>query len=74
MIHPESNVRTAIDSISFVLLLLIALYVPFIISFDIDPSTKFQIFEVFIDCWFITEIFLNFLTGFYLKGTLVMNL
>jgi hypothetical protein len=74
MIHPESDVRTAIDGLSFLLLLLIALYVPFIISFDIEPSTNFQIVEVFIDIWFMTEILLNFMTGFYHKGILVMNL
>ena len=54
------------------MLLLIALYVPFIISFDIEPSQNFQIFEVLIDIWFIVEIILNFFTGFYSKGVLIM--
>ena len=55
------------------MLLLIALYVPFIISFDIEPSQNFQIFEVLIDLWFIMEIILNFFTGFYSKGMLIMQ-
>jgi hypothetical protein len=54
--------------------MIIAVYVPFMISFDIEPGFRFQIFEVIIDIWFLAEIIINFFTGFYSKGSLVMNL
>jgi len=44
------------------------------ISFDVDSGINFQIFEVIMDIWFILEIVVNFFTGFYAKGSLVMNL
>jgi len=74
ILHPESDLRTFIDGISFILLMIIAVYVPFMISFDIEPWFRFQIFEVIIDIWFLAEIIINFFTGFYSKDSLVMNL
>ena len=74
ILHPESDTRTVIDGISFVLLMLIAIYVPFMISFDIDPPFSFQIFEMLMDIWFLLEIAVNFFTGYYNKEALIMNL
>jgi hypothetical protein len=74
IIHPESDIRTFIDGLSFVFLMIIAVYVPFMISFDVEPGINFQIFEVIMDIWFLSEIVVNFFTGFYSKGSLVMNL
>lgn len=71
---PESDFRTAVDAISFVLLLFISLYIPFVISYGVDTSGVFEKIEFFIDVWFLFEIFINFFTGFYEKGTLVMHL
>jgi len=34
----------------------------------------FIYFEVFIDTWFIGEIILNFFTGYYEKGVMVMDM
>ena len=39
--HPESDIRTFIDGLSFVFLMIIAVYVPFMISFDIEPGISF---------------------------------
>jgi hypothetical protein len=74
ILHPESDIRTFIDGLSFVFLMIIAVYVPFMISFDVEPGINFQIFEVIMDIWFISEIVVNFFTGFYAKGSLIMNL
>ncbi|TNV87308.1 hypothetical protein FGO68_gene14185 [Halteria grandinella] len=74
LIMPESDFRTAVDAISFVLLLFISLYIPFVISYNVDTSGFFENVEFFIDVWFLFEIFINFFTGFYEKGTLVMHL
>lgn len=74
IVHPESDIRTFIDGLSFIFLMIIAVYVPFMISFDVEPGINFQIFEVIMDIWFLSEIVVNFFTGFYSKGSLVMNL
>lgn len=71
---PESDFRTVIDAISFLLLLMISLYIPFVISFNVDTSGPFEYFELYIDIWFLFEIIINFFTGFYEKGSLVMDL
>jgi hypothetical protein len=74
LINPESGLRTGIDSVSLVLLLLISLYIPFTIAFDIETASEFKYTECFFDIWFIIELWLNFLTGYYDKGVLIMDL
>lgn len=71
--YPDTGIRTFIDAFSFILLLIISLYIPFVISFDIDLSSDFDNFELFIDIWFIFEIAANFFTGYYDKGLLIMS-
>ncbi len=73
LILPESDTRTVIDTISFLLLLFITLYVPFLISFNVETPDSFQYYEFFQDIWFLVEILINFFTGYYEKGVLVMN-
>lgn len=53
----------------------ISLYIPFIFAFDIDASTVegLKAFEVFLDCWFLVEIFVNFFTGYFEKGIVIMD-
>jgi hypothetical protein len=53
---------------------MISLYIPFIFAFEIDTSRSgLKYLDFLIDCWFLSEILFNFLTGFYEKGALVMN-
>eukprot|EP00347_Sterkiella_histriomuscorum_P010994 403374152 len=73
VLYPDSSLRSFIDGVSFLLMLVISVYIPFIISFTVDTSGPFDYFELFIDIWFMLEIFCNFFTGFYLKGLLIMN-
>lgn len=73
LLYPDSNLRSFIDGVSFLLMLVISVYIPFIISFAVDTSGPFDYFELFIDIWFMLEIFLNFFTGFYEKGILIMD-
>ena len=68
VIYPDSWVRSLIDGVSFLLLLTISLYVPFVTSFNLNLPTQFDSFEVFIDTWFLFEIVTNFFTGFYNRG------
>lgn len=51
----------------------ISLYIPFVISFNVDTTGTFDYFEIFIDAWFFFEIIANFFTGFFDKGRLVFN-
>lgn len=45
-----------------------------IFAFEITTTSPFHVFiETFIDIWFLLEILLNFLTGYYEKGHLVMQ-
>lgn len=62
-----------IDGVSLLLLLFISLYVPFLISFNYETSYGFQYYEFFVDIWFLMEICINFFTGYYDKGMLIMN-
>ena len=73
MIYPDSTIRTIIDAITVILLLTISLYVPFVLSFDINHYMIINQLEFLIDVWFVGEIFVNFITGFYDRGLLVMN-
>jgi hypothetical protein len=66
--------RSFIDGVSFLLLIIISIYVPFMISFDVSTTGAFEYFEMFIDIWFLLEIIANFFTGFYNKGILIINL
>lgn len=74
IIYPDSFFRSLIDGVSFFLLLAISLYIPFVISFDVDTTGTFDYIEIFIDTWFFFEIISNFFTGFFDKGRLVFNL
>lgn len=51
----------------------ISLYVPFIFAFEVDGSIVLTDFEVLMDSFFIAEILLNFFTGYYEKGILIMD-
>lgn len=73
MIFPDSTVRTIIDGVSFLFLMVISVYIPFVICFSIETTRTLQIFEFLIDCWFIFEIAMNFITGYYEKGVLVLK-
>ena len=70
---PDSVFRQIVDFGSFMLILFISLYVPFIFCFNVDTPIGFTYFELFIDIWFIIEVQLNFFTGYYDKGVLVSD-
>jgi hypothetical protein len=52
----------------------ISLYIPFVFTFDVSSFTDdLKYFELVIDLWFLLEIVLNFFTGFYIKGVVVLE-
>ena len=72
VISPDSTFRTTVDLGSFIIIMIISIYIPFIFAFDVDTSNyRFEFFEMGIDIWFLTEISLNFNTAFSYKGYLV---
>lgn len=72
-IYPDSNFRSIVDCISFVIILLISLYIPLLFAFDIETNNEGLVYmEMFIDSWFMFEIGINFFTGFYKRGKIVM--
>jgi hypothetical protein len=74
IIYPDSSLRHIIDFVSFTLIFLISLYIPFVFSFNVNQIYgPGRFFELFLDCWFIMEILLNFITGYYEKGVLVLD-
>lgn len=73
MLYPDQTFRQGIDAVSFLLLLLISLYIPLVLAFNIDTTGTMSYLELCFDIWFLLEIALNFNTGYYEKGILVMN-
>ena len=73
--HPDSPIKNLVDFVSFTLIFFISVYVPFVFSFDIDTSQiqSAKCFEIFIDIWFLLEMALNFFTGYYQNGIVVMD-
>lgn len=74
VVYPDSYLRSFVDGTSFVLMMIISIYMPFVISFDVDTSGTFDLFELFIDCWFTLEVIINFFTAYYEKGILIVDL
>lgn len=74
VLYPDSSLRSFIDIFSFIVVIIISLYIPFTFAFEVETDeSDFKYFEVFMDIWFLIEIFLNFFTGYYEKGHLIMR-
>ncbi len=74
IIYPDSVLRNIVDFVSFCIILWISLYIPFVFTFDIDTSTGYSKYlEMCIDLWFLSEMVLNFFTGYYEKGILILD-
>ena len=70
---PDSNFKTVWDLISFVFTMWQSMAVPYRISFDIEATGVFGVFEYMIDSFFMVDILVNLNTGYYKKGNLVMQ-
>ena len=63
MILPSSGLRLFWDATSMILVIFIAMTLPYRVAYLMDcPSVTFASLDVFIDLFFITDIFLNFRT------------
>ncbi len=82
-IFPESSKKTAWDCVGFIFIVIQSIAIPFNISFSIKPEGALLAFDTIIDVFFILDIskifviyyilVLNFNSGFFRKGVLVMN-
>eukprot|EP00937_MAST-01D_sp_MAST-1D-sp2_P000148 g148.t1 len=66
VIHSDSKVRLAWDSLLMTLLVYIAIVTPYRIGLNDPPSGGYWYWEVVIDFFFLVDVALNFRTGFEL--------
>jgi len=55
------------------LILYEALVIPYRVTFNMLSSGFLMLFEIYIDTFFIIDVFINLYTGYYKKGSLVMK-
>lgn len=55
------------------LILYEALVIPYRVTFNMLSSGFLMFFEIYIDTFFIIDVFINLYTGYYKKGSLVMK-
>merc|ERR1712139_406687 len=64
--HPMGKARAAWDTMTMLLMLYLAMSVPYRLAFDhAATSTFFVVFEIMIDLFFIADIFVNFRTAVF---------
>ncbi|CEM29188.1 unnamed protein product [Vitrella brassicaformis CCMP3155] len=73
IISPDSTFRVVWDLVGVVFILYQTLMIPFLLSFSVTPTGGWYVWEWFVDSFFISDIFLNFVTGYYDKGHLIMK-
>lgn len=72
-VFPDSSLRTIWDINSCILIVHLCIILPLQITFsDFNPDYIFS-FERFSEAWFFLDIFINFNTGYYDKGVLIME-
>lgn len=73
MIFPDSTFRATWDIFLFMTIIYQAISLPMRISFEFKSNDFLFYFEFMIDLCFIIDVMLNFNTGFYKKGMLIMK-
>ncbi len=72
-IEPDPNFKTSWDLMGLFLILYEALVIPYRVTFKMLSTGFLMFFEIFIDTFFIIDVFINLYTGYYKKGALVMK-
>lgn len=73
VLRPHGMARRVWDLILFVLLLYIALALPFTLGFNPPHMTTLKRIDDVIDCFFLVDLVLNFRTGFFRKEILILD-
>lgn len=72
-ITPDSTFKSTWDFIGMFFILYLAIVIPYRFCFKARAFGNFKFFEVFIDIFFIVDLGLNCVTGYYKRGNLVMK-
>lgn len=72
-IEPDSNFKTTWDLMGLFLILYEAFVIPYRVTFNMLSAGFLMLFEIYIDTFFIIDVFINLYTGYYKKGSLVMK-
>lgn len=72
-LQPDGFIRLIWDIITMIFILYEMIMIPFGISFDVSDSDVLNVFDYFINIFFIADVILNFNTGFYFRGHLVLD-
>jgi len=72
MIDPCSRTRIVFDGLSYLVLLFNLLFIPIVLAFQCVPQGPTIAAFYFASSWWTTALVLNFLTGYYKNGELVM--
>lgn len=70
--HPDNIFRISFDLFGFILIIYQCVMVPFSISFSFQ-NNSLRGLDYFSDCFFMIDILINFNTGYYLEGVLIMD-
>lgn len=65
VIHPSTGVRTAWDLVLGVFVVFTVLVVPYRIAFSQTATGGMEILELVVDFFFLTDVIVNFFTGFH---------
>lgn len=72
IIHPDNLYKLSFDIIGFLLIVYQTVMVPYSISFEVK-NTAIDGFNYFSDVFFIIDILINFNTGIYHDGVLILE-
>ena len=83
-IMPESSMKTGWDCFGFIFIVCQSIMIPYNLCFGVHPEGGMVVFDTIIDCFFMADIcneiyyhwyslVVNFNTGFYRKGLVIMN-
>mmetsp|Transcript_17323 Transcript_17323/g.52714 ORF Transcript_17323/g.52714 Transcript_17323/m.52714 type:complete len:608 (+) Transcript_17323:457-2280(+) len=75
MLHPTGPARLAWDVTSLIFVIYIAFAYPFYVGFGVEPRKGgwLEMIELLIDLSFMTDILLNFSTGYIAHDVVIMN-
>ena len=73
LFKPDSSMHMIWDFMGFFIIAYQSIVVPFEIWFDVQPEGWLNTIEDLMDYYFYTDILVNFNTGVYIKGLLVME-
>ena len=71
--RPEDSFKVAWDLIGIVLILEELIMIPLLLSFEFDSPPELELANLLITVFFIMDMVLNLNTGYYSKGTLIMQ-